>query len=162
MTAKEYLNQARHLDALINCRLREIDYWRDLSSSVSGSNFEQHYNPNKPTEAPFVRCLEKIDAIQRDVAEKVAYLISLRDEINMRIDMLNSHEEQILLRYRYLDGFSWDEIEHMMCVCVEKHCASDSWISSSEFSRAGLKLAHFETFWDSMTHPSCDIITIAK
>ena len=36
MTAKEYLNQARHLDALINCRLREIDYWRDLSSSVSG------------------------------------------------------------------------------------------------------------------------------
>lgn len=25
MTAKEYLNQARHLDALINCRLREID-----------------------------------------------------------------------------------------------------------------------------------------
>ena len=100
MTAKEYLNQARHLDALINCRLREIDYWRDLSSSVSGSNFEQHYNPNKPTEAPFVRCLEKIDAIQRDVAEKVAYLISLRDEINMRIDMLNSHEEQILLRYR--------------------------------------------------------------
>lgn len=116
MTAKEYLNQARHLDALINCRLREIDYWRDLSSSVSGSNFEPHYNPNKPTEAPFVRCLEKIDAIQRDVAEKVAYLISLRDEINMRIDMLDSHEEQILLRYRYLDGFSWDEIEHMMCV----------------------------------------------
>ena len=100
MTAKEYLNQARHLDALINCRLREIDYWRDLSSSVSGSNFEQHYNPNKPTEAPFVRCLEKIDAIQRDV----------------RINMLDSHEEQILLRYRYLDGFSWDEIEHMMCV----------------------------------------------
>lgn len=100
MTAKEYLNQARHLDALINCRLREIDYWRDLSSSVSGSNFEPHYNPNKPTEASFVRCLEKIDAIQRDVAEKVAYLISLRDEINMRIDMLDSHEEQILLRYR--------------------------------------------------------------
>ena len=30
MTAKEYLNQARHLDALINCRLREIDYWRAL------------------------------------------------------------------------------------------------------------------------------------
>ncbi len=39
MTAKEYLNQARHLDALIHCRLREIDYWRDLSSSVSGSQF---------------------------------------------------------------------------------------------------------------------------
>ena len=118
MTAKEYLNQARHLDALINCRLREIDYWRDLSSSVSGSNFEQHYNPNKPTEAPFVRCLEKIDAIQRDVAEKVAYLISLRDEINMRIDMLDSHEEQLVLRYRYLDNCSWEEISRMLNVSL--------------------------------------------
>lgn len=96
MTAKEYLNQARHLDALINCRLREIDYWRDLSSSVSGSNFEPHYNPNKPTEAPFVRCLEKIDAIQKDVAEKVAYLVCLKETINAAIDSLASREEQLV------------------------------------------------------------------
>lgn len=117
MTAKEYLNQARHLEALINCRLREIDYWIDLSNSVSGVRYDgMPHSPNRPTEAPFVRCIEKIDEIQRNVEEKVAYLISLRDEINARIDMLDSHEEQILLRYRYIDGFSWEEIEHMMCV----------------------------------------------
>lgn len=118
MTAKEYLNQARHLDALINCRLREIDYWRDLSSSVSGSNFEQHYNPNKPTEAPFVRCLEKIDAIQRDVAEKVAYLVCLKETINAAIDRLASREEQLVLRYRYLDNCSWEEISRMLNVSL--------------------------------------------
>lgn len=33
MTAKEYLKQARHLDAMIHCRLREIDYWKALSES---------------------------------------------------------------------------------------------------------------------------------
>lgn len=55
MTAKEYLNQARHLDELIHCRLREIDYWRDLSSNVSSSSFEEHYNSNRSTEAPFDR-----------------------------------------------------------------------------------------------------------
>lgn len=118
MTAKEYLNQARHLDALINCRLREINYWRDLSSSVSGSNFEQHYNPNKPTEAPFVRCLEKIDAIQRDVAEKVAYLVCLKETINAAIDSLASREEQLVLRYRYLDNCSWEEISRMLNVSL--------------------------------------------
>ena len=117
MTAKEYLNQARHLEALINCRLREIDYWKDLSNSVSGVRYDgMPHSPNRPTEAPFVRCLEKIDEIQRNVEEKVAYLISLRDEINARIDMLDSHEEQILLRYRYIDGFTWEEIESMMNV----------------------------------------------
>ena len=118
MTAKEYLNQARHLDALINCRLREIDYWRDLSSSVSGSNFEPHYNPNKPTEAPFVRCLEKIDTIQRDVAEKIAYLVRLKGEINTAIDALELRDEQLVLRYRYLDDCTWEEISRMLNVSL--------------------------------------------
>ena len=118
MTAKEYLNQARHLDALINCRLREIDYWRELSSSVSGSNFEPHYNPNKPTEVPFVRCLEKIDTIQRDVAEKIAYLVRLKGEINTAIDALEMRDEQLVLRYRYLDDCTWEEISRMLNVSL--------------------------------------------
>lgn len=118
MTAKEYLNQARHLDALIHCRLREIDYWRDLSSSVSGSNFEEHHNPNRPTEAPFVRCLEKIDEIQHSVEEKVAYLICLKEEINKAIDKLDNRDEQLLLRYRYLDNCTWEEIAAMLNVSI--------------------------------------------
>lgn len=118
MTPKEYLNQARHLDALINCRLREIDYWRDLSTSVAGSSFEEHHNPNRPADAPFVRCLEKIDAIQRDVEEKVTHLVSLREDINARIDMLASHEEQMVLRYRYLDNCTWEEIAAMVNVSL--------------------------------------------
>lgn len=40
MTAKVYLNQAWYLYALINCPMREIDYWRVLSSSVSGTRFD--------------------------------------------------------------------------------------------------------------------------
>lgn len=118
MTAKEYLNQARHLDALIHCRLREIDYWRDLSSSVSGSRFEEHLNPNRPTEAPFVRCLEKIDEIQRCVEEKVAYLVELKEEVNAAIDKLEDRDEQLLLRYRYLDNCTWEEISHMLNVSL--------------------------------------------
>ena len=118
MTAKEYLNQARHLDALIHCRLREIDYWRDLSSSVSGSSFEEHHNPNRPTEAPFVRCLEKIDEIQRSVEEKVAYLICLKEAINKAIDKLDNRDEQLLLRYRYLDNCTWEEIAAMLNVSI--------------------------------------------
>jgi len=118
MTAKEYLNQARHLDALIHCRLREIDYWRDLSSSVSGSSFEEHHNPNRPTEAPFVRCLEKIDEIQHSVEEKVAYLICLKEEINRAIDKLDNRDEQLLLRYRYLDNCTWEEIAAMLNVSI--------------------------------------------
>src|SRR5699024_8781429 len=114
----EYLNQARHLDALINCRLREIDYWRVLSSIVSGSNFEPHYNANKPTEAPFVRCLEKIDAIKRDETDKVAYVVIIKETINAEMDRLASREEQLVLRYRYLYNCSWEEISRMLNVSL--------------------------------------------
>ena len=119
MTAKEYLNQARHLDALINCRLREIDYWKELSSSVSGMRFDgMPHSPNRPTEAPFVRCLEKIDEIQRSVEEKIAYLVRLKEEINTVIDKLESRDEQLVLRYRYLDNCSWEEISRMLNVSL--------------------------------------------
>lgn len=119
MTAKEYFNQARHLDALINCRLREIDYWRDLSSGVSGMRFDgMPHSPNRPTEAPFVRCLEKIDEIQRSVEEKVAYLVRLKEEINTAIDMLENRDEQLVLRYRYLDDCTWEEISRMLNVSL--------------------------------------------
>lgn len=119
MTVKEYLNQARHLDALIACRLREIDYWKDLSSSVSGMRFDgMPHSPNRPTEPSFVRCLEKIDEIQRSVEEKVAYLIRLKEEINTEIDKLESHDEQLILRYRYLDDCTWEEISRMLNVSL--------------------------------------------
>ena len=119
MTAKEYLNQARHLDALINCRLREIDYWRDLSSSVSGTRFDgMPHSPNRPTEAPFVRCLEKIDEIQRSVEEKITYLVRLKEEINTAIDKLENRDEQLVLRYRYLDDCTWEEISRMLNVSL--------------------------------------------
>lgn len=118
MTAKEYLGQARHLTALINSYLREIDYWKDLSTSITGSNFEPHYNPNTPSDAHFVRCLEKIDDAEANIKEKVAQLMRLRDEINSRIALLDSRDEQLVLRYRYVDGCTWDEIGSMLNVSL--------------------------------------------
>lgn len=115
MTAKEYLDQARHLDALINCRLREIDYWKELSDNVSGMRFDgMPHSPNRATEAPFVRCLEQIDKIQQSVEEDVAQLVKLKDEISKALNRLESCDEQMVLRYRYLDGFTWEEIKGIM------------------------------------------------
>jgi DNA-directed RNA polymerase specialized sigma24 family protein len=117
MTPKQYLMQAKHLDALIDARLREIDYWRDMSTSISGPRFDgMPHSPNRPADAGFVRCLEKVSEIQTDVERKVAKLITLRDDINRRIDTIDSPEEQLVLRYRYVDNCTWEEIESLMNV----------------------------------------------
>ena len=115
MTPQQYLNQAKHLDALINVRLREIDYWKDMSTNISGIKYDaMPKNPNATTDAYFVRYLDKICEIQQDVEKKVRQLIVLRDEISSRIDLLTNPEEQLVLRYRYIDNCTWDEIASML------------------------------------------------
>ncbi|MCH3955333.1 MAG: DUF1492 domain-containing protein [Eubacterium sp.] len=117
MTPKQYLGQARHLDAMINCRLREIDYWRELSVSISQGKFDgmPHGSAQTP-DAAFVACIERIDEAERDVAGKVAKLIDKREEIGRQISLLPSREEQIVLRSRYIDGYTWDEIAAILNV----------------------------------------------
>lgn len=118
MTAKEYLSHAKQLDEIINCRLHELEYWRNLSRSTSSSTFEEHRNSNRSTEAPFVRCLEKIDEIERDINHRVCELVDMRTEINKAIDALEDFGEQLVLRCRYLDNLTWEAICKIMGVSL--------------------------------------------
>ena len=116
MTAIEYLSQARRFDDIINCRLRELEYWREMSCRISGGSLEQRCNPNHPTEAPFVRCLDRIDEIERDIGRKVSVIAELRNNINKAIDSIENPNERILLRSRYLENRSWTEIGGLLNV----------------------------------------------
>lgn len=117
MTPKQYLSQARHLDAMINCRLREIDYWRELSVSISQGKFDgMPHGKGQAPDAAFVACIERIDEAEKDVAGKVAKLIDKREEIGRQIGLLPSREEQLVLRSRYIDGYTWDEIAAILNV----------------------------------------------
>lgn len=118
MTAKEYLSQAKQLDDAVNKLLGDRDYWRDLSRKVSGSNFKEHFNSSRLSEAPFVKCLEKIDKIERDIDLEMSELVDLRTGINKAIDALDDFGEQLILRCRYLDNLTWEEIGKIMGVSL--------------------------------------------
>ncbi len=114
MTAKEYLSQAQHLGNLIDCRMRELEYWRNMAHNLSASNFEPHYNATRSTSATYEHAVEKMDEIQRDIDEKIIHLVDMRDKVNSAIDMLENKEEQIVLRYRYIENFTWNAIGDVM------------------------------------------------
>lgn len=113
MTAKEYLSQAKRLKDIIDCKLQELEYWKSLASNIT-AGFEERYNPNSAHEASFVKSVEKIVSIQESTADSIKQLVDLWNDINICIDSMASHEEQILLRYRYLSDLSWDDIEKKM------------------------------------------------
>ena len=116
MTPKQYLKQAKHLDAQINSLLREVAYWRALSTRLSSGGFDPHYNPNRPTEAPFVHALEMIEETQRKIDQKLQKLVKLKYEISKAIEQLPDQEERMVLRYRYLNDCSWEDISALLNV----------------------------------------------
>ena len=110
MTAKEFMRGIRRLQDEVRTLEKESQYWKMQSENISKNTLEPHYNPNRRTEASFAKCLEKYDEIQREIAEKVLQLAELRDNVNTQIESMNNPEERILLRQRYLNRSTWEEI----------------------------------------------------
>ena len=110
MTAREYLNQAYRLDQRIHADLEEIERLREMASSVSSPGFEERHNPNRPTEAPFVRCVIKVMEMEEKLNGEVERLMTLKEQMRTVIDALPCVDEQMVIRYRYVHGKTWEEI----------------------------------------------------
>lgn len=110
MTAKEYLRQAYRLDQKINSDIAEAARLREMVSSVGSPGFEEHYNPNRSTEAPFVRCLEKVYELEQKINAEIDKLVELKEQIRGVIDQVENPDEQMVLRYRYIHNWTWEQI----------------------------------------------------
>lgn len=114
MRAKEYLKQAFRLNELVNSHLAEIDDLRDLSSGISSSNFGERIDRTRSTDPPFVHCITRIIDMERELALEIERLIAMKGEINGAINRLTDADEKVLLRYRYVNNYSWEKISILM------------------------------------------------
>lgn len=116
MTAKEYLGQAYRLNELVNSHLAEIDELRALSCSLSGSSLGERVDHTRNTDPPFVRCIAQIADAEKELDAEIDRLIALKGEINNAIKFIGSPDERMLLRYRYVNNYSWSKIGILMNV----------------------------------------------
>ena len=114
MTAREFLNRPFILNNKINDKKIKLGYYRELSCSVSSPGFEEHYSSKRKRKAPFERYLEKIDALEEELAEDYKKLEELRCELDSAIDLVEDPMEQMILRYRYIELKSMPEISVQM------------------------------------------------
>ena len=110
MTPKAYLNQAYRLEQIIKLDQDEINTLRALASDVGSPGFEEHYNPNHPTDAPFVKTLDKIMEYETKVNEELELLLHLKAEIQEVISAVPSVDERLVLTYRYIKNYTWTRI----------------------------------------------------
>lgn len=110
MDAKEFFSQTRYLDQLIEEDMRELRNLRSTATLLRSPGFEQHYNPSKPTEAPFVKSLERVWDVEEQLKNSIHKLTTLKAQIMQAIETVPDREDRLLLKYRYLDNMTYEQI----------------------------------------------------
>lgn len=110
MTAKEYLSQGYRLEQRIKALKMEIEYWQDLMVNVSSPGFEERYNLNRSSEAPYVKTIFKVMDFQDKLNEKLQLYIRLKKEMAEAIEAMDSQDEKLVLYYRYVRNYTWPRI----------------------------------------------------
>ena len=91
MTAKEYLSQARLLDARINAKIQQVAALNDLATHATATLTGMPRNPNRS---------------ESRMAEAVVKIVDLQNEINHDIDELVDLKRE----KRYLCFMPWEKI----------------------------------------------------
>lgn len=112
MTAKEYLNQARVLDMLINTKQSELYKLRLMATSVSSPSITEKVQSSGDNTA--MRIIDKIVDLQNEINLEIDKLVDLKSQIRNEIKQINNPVERILLTERYINNKSWMEIANMM------------------------------------------------
>lgn len=120
MTAKEYLNRGRRLDELIDSKLREIDRLRRLSTSVSSPPADTERASGGLPQSRVENTVVKIVALEEEINAETDRLVDIHREIRTAIESLNSPKDRLILRERYINDLSWEEIAAKMHYSVRQ------------------------------------------
>lgn len=119
MQAKQYLKQAYRLNDLINSDLEELDELRIFSESISSPNLSgMPSSGTRNVEPTFARAIDKIIDLENHINEEIIRLVDLKKEIRSVINAVIDGDEKLLLKYRYINFCTWDDICVKMNVSI--------------------------------------------
>lgn len=113
MTAKEYLHQVYHLNEKIESKLEQI---ARLQSTATRVTTVITGTPSGGTRLSS-QIEDAVAAVQQQsdyLADEIKQLLNLRREVAAAIAELENHNERLVLEYRYLCFYSWQQIAHVM------------------------------------------------
>lgn len=109
MTAKEYLSQARYLDARINTKIRQLEALNTLATSATSVLTGMPHSPNKAT-SKMADIVDKIVDLQAEINRDIDALVDLKGEMRSKLEMVPAEDYKAILEMRYLCFMSWEQI----------------------------------------------------
>ena len=116
MTAKQYLKQAYRLDDLIKSNQEELQMLREQATTIGAVDYSKDRVQTSPKyEGAFVNIALKISELEKCIEADIDKLFNLKIEIRTAINSVTDVDEKLLLRHRYLNFMTWEQI------CDEMH-----------------------------------------
>lgn len=109
MTAKEYLEQAIRLDQRINAKIEQVASLNELATKCTSTITGMPHAPSKST-SPMADAVAKIIDLQDEINRDIDRLVDLKREIVGVIKAVDSPEYQTVLEKRYLCFMPWEQI----------------------------------------------------
>ena len=123
MTAKEYLSQYRNLDIEIDSLVLERERLYSLATTRGGSIIDGTPKGAKSDNAAkHERIIDKIIEIDDIVNKRIDRLIAIRHEINAAINGVKDDKHRSILRLRYINGYTFEQIAVEMEMCYRHIC----------------------------------------
>ena len=120
MEAKQYLQQIYRCNELIQANLEEIENLRSKSTSIGSFALDEERVSHSPSrEAPFVKTVNKLVDLEKEVSIEMEHFLDLRKEIRDTINQLKNINRVLVLRYRYIEFMTWESIAEQMNYTVE-------------------------------------------
>ncbi len=106
----EYLNQYKYLNKEIDRKIASLEDWRNKIFNVTGTLSDMPKSSNRTN--VIEDGIASIDEIESSINEDIDDLINLRNEIESKIESVNDLKLRELLKCRYLDDKTWEEIAY--------------------------------------------------
>ncbi len=114
MTVKEYLSRPKELKEEIRCDLDNLAAMRSIvENCTTHLSFTAGRNPSKNKDA-FEDVMIGITEEEERIREKVAELAALQVDVLRLISTLKDHNQQTVLRLRFVNEMTWPEIAKTM------------------------------------------------
>lgn len=110
MTIKDYLKQAYKLDQRIDSHLEELARLREVAYGLSSPRYGDKVQTSVDGNAPFVTQIESIIRYEDRINAEIDTLVALKEQIHETIAAVGNPRAVIMLRSRYIDGKTWEQI----------------------------------------------------
>lgn len=111
MTKEEFLKQPFKLQHKIDCLKMKKEEFERLACAPTGPVYGDHpHSPNRNTEAPFIKWLDKIFECEKKIASLETELSKISTTVMSAIEKLDNQDYQNLLIMRYLNFDTWQTI----------------------------------------------------